>query len=401
MRNNHFAKLLKYMKNVFSIDKGLNQLTDDRVNPKYKTSQAILPLLLGLMLRIESMNELKYMLKENEFGNVFRRGSKLPQIDTIRDTLKGIDLDGLEVILTHTVKKAIKNKVFKDGTIDGYMVGAVDGTKFFGSKKKSCPKCLTSKNHNYHSGVVMSTVGSGPKLVVGFDTYKPGEDSVNKDEGEINAAKRLITGVTRTYSNLFDVVVYDALACNSQWINHCLDLDLDVVVRAKKNKNTSLKKVKRCANKRGPIAVWKDHNNRTEIKVFEVKFMMKDVDRPLRFVKYLFKYADGRRYQIMIVTSCMDTSLRTLLKMIKGRWNIENSVFNNLKNECGLEHCYVHGGNAVEAVLCLIFIASNIMQMFLLRRLRNHYNTQKEIVRKLLKGLYLLKYDRMLVFSSG
>ncbi len=66
-----------------------------------------------------------------------------------------------------------------------------------------------------------------------------------------------------------------------------------------------------------------------------------------------------------------------------------------------MEHCYVHGGNAVEAVLCLIFIAANIMQMFLLRRLKNHYQTQKEIVRKLLKGLYLLKYDRGLVFSSG
>ncbi len=49
----------------------------------------------------------------------------------------------------------------------------------------------------------------------------------------------------------------------------------------------------------------------------------------------------------------------------------------------------------------MIFIAANIMQLFLLRRLRNHYQTQKEMVRKLLKGLYLLKYDRKLFFSSG
>jgi hypothetical protein len=31
------------------------------------------------------------------------------------------------------MKKAIKNKVFKDGTIDGYIVAAIDGTKIFGS----------------------------------------------------------------------------------------------------------------------------------------------------------------------------------------------------------------------------------------------------------------------------
>ncbi len=217
-------------------------MKDARVNPKYKTGQVILPLLLGLLLRIESMNELKSMLAENEFSNVIKRGTELPQIDTIRNTVKGIDLDGLEVILTHTVKKTIKNKVFKDGTIDRYMVGAVDGTKFFGSKKKSCPKCLTSMDHQFHSGVVMSTVGNGPKMVVGFNTYKPGEDSVKK------------TDVTKTYADLFDVVVYDALACNSLWFNHCLNLGLDFVVRAKKNK--CVKKVKRLANKHGPVAVW-------------------------------------------------------------------------------------------------------------------------------------------------
>ena len=76
-----------------------------------------------------------------------------------------------------------------------------------------------------------------------------------KDEGELNAAKRLITDVTRTYPYFFDVVVYDALACNSQWINQCLDLELDIVVRAKKNKNNSLKEIKNYVNKLDPIEI--------------------------------------------------------------------------------------------------------------------------------------------------
>jgi len=83
-----------------------------------------MPLLLGFMIRIESMNELKFRLKENEFIHVFSRGTKLPQIDTIRDTLKVLEVDGLKVILRHTVERAIVNKAFNNGTIDGYMVGA-------------------------------------------------------------------------------------------------------------------------------------------------------------------------------------------------------------------------------------------------------------------------------------
>lgn len=71
-----------------------------------------------------------------------------------------------------------------------------------------------------------------------------------------------------------------------------------------------------------------------------------------------------------------------------------------MKSECGLEHCFVHGGKAVEAVLYLIFIASNIMQMFLIRRLKKHFTTQREMVRLLVKGLYLLKYKSELIFNS-
>jgi hypothetical protein len=42
MRKNYFVKLIKYMKNVYNIEHGINKLTDGRVNPKYKTSQVCL-----------------------------------------------------------------------------------------------------------------------------------------------------------------------------------------------------------------------------------------------------------------------------------------------------------------------------------------------------------------------
>ena len=65
---------------------------------------------------------------------------KLPErlVAANRDTLKVIDLDGLKHVNQQIVKTAVENKVFENGTIDGYMVVAIDGTKFFGSNKKSC-----------------------------------------------------------------------------------------------------------------------------------------------------------------------------------------------------------------------------------------------------------------------
>ena len=72
-----------------------------------------------------------------------------------------------------------------------------------------------------------------------------------------------------------------------------------------------------------------------------------------------------------------------------------------MKNECNLNHCYVHGGKSVEVILYLIFIANNLMQLFLIRRLKKNYKTQREMVRLLLKGLYLLKYKVDLVFNTS
>jgi len=146
---------MKYMKNVYNIGRLFNKLEDGRVNPRYKTGITIMPLLLGLLLRINSMNELKFMIKEREFSKAFPKWKRQPQIDTIRDTLK--------VILHNIITTAIRNKTFSKGTNDGYTVAAIDGTKFFGSNKKSCPECLISKQHHYHCGVVMSTIGDKPR----------------------------------------------------------------------------------------------------------------------------------------------------------------------------------------------------------------------------------------------
>lgn len=52
------------------------------------------------------------MLPEKEFSKLFSRGTKLPQVDAIRDTCKVIDISGLKRVSQHIVKKAVENKVF-------------------------------------------------------------------------------------------------------------------------------------------------------------------------------------------------------------------------------------------------------------------------------------------------
>ncbi|HEY8804700.1 MAG TPA: hypothetical protein VIM42_06250 [Clostridium sp.] len=156
----------------------------------------------------------------------------------------------------------------------------------------------------------MSTVGIGPKLVIDIEMYKPGQDSVSKDEGELNVAKRLMSSVVKSNKNFADVVVYDALASNSIWLNHCKNLGIDVVARAENNNNKRLRQVKKKVNKLEPIEVWNDEKGLEKVEVYESKFKMDNILEPLRLVKFTMKHPNKKRSQIMIVTTLTYGSVR-------------------------------------------------------------------------------------------
>ena len=67
----NLRKLIKYMKKVFHIEELLKQLKDDRKTPKYSTAEGILPVLLGLLIRIPSLNDLKYRMENKEFKKIY------------------------------------------------------------------------------------------------------------------------------------------------------------------------------------------------------------------------------------------------------------------------------------------------------------------------------------------
>ena len=123
--------------------------------------------------------------------------------------------------------------------------------------------------YHYHSGAFLSIIGEGPRLILDFECYQGSSDSNNKDEGELTIAKRLLSRVAKNHKKLLDVVVYDALACNSMWINHCIQFDVIPVVGVKNNNIKSIKEVKKRIGKKGTYKTWEDQKRKCEVKAFE------------------------------------------------------------------------------------------------------------------------------------
>ena len=382
--------MMKYVKNVYHIDRQIERIADNRLNPSYKTSQIISLVLVGFLLRIRSFNQLNYLIKSGEFNNIYAYEDRIPKIDAIRSSLKSINLNALRRFNERIIKKAIRNKVYNEGTIDGYTVAAIDGTNLFNRKKPSCDDCIYTnkrgKIYYAHASTVMSLIGDGANLVIDYEMIKHRKEANDTGEGELIAAKKLLNRAVSTHKGLIDVVTYDALACNSVFLNECLSLNIDAVIRVKDNYNLAIRNVKRETNTKQSTRCW--HDGEYEITAFESIFNMDGVQSPLRYVKFAKRKSNGERSQVLIVTTAIEMSIKTIYRIMKARWNIENQVFNNLKNHANMDHCFVHGGNAVEAILYLMFIASNLFQLFKTRRLKNHVPIQIELIRLLHRGLY-------------
>jgi hypothetical protein len=75
------------------------------------------------------------------------------------------------------------------------------------------------------------------------------------------------------------------------------------------------------------------------------------------------------------------------------RWDIENNIFCDLKQNWGFRHCYIHDPKAIEVWYTIFCIAINLMMLFLFRNLKwekRKGTTTIEISRQILVSLITL-----------
>jgi hypothetical protein len=413
MNKNYLRKLIHYVNTVYKVGEKIKGLKDKRENKRIPTSSVAFAVLLGFMLKIRSFNQLDDWLENNDFKKVVSKKMKLPRIDAIRDSLKGFEIETVEKMHDSIIKESRENKLFRDGTIDGYKVVAFDGVELFESTKKSCPCCLRrEKNgvmHYFHRSVVAAYVGKDPHIVIGQEMLKPKKDSSNKDEGELTGAKRLLQKLCDKHHHYADVIVYDALACNAPWINAVKSYGMDTVVRVKDTRLNIVKDAmglfkNRCADKIWNFEMTK--NKQMKVWAWYEDIEMTGVEGTVRFIKYIeeitnLKTEKTETSEIWIITTAKHMDLDTIRKIIHARWGIENNIFRQLKTQWHMNHCFIHDEIGLETALMFMIVAFNLMQLFFFRRLkgfRQNKLLQVEIIERIIKEMmvYNSKYGYML-----
>ena len=135
---------MAYVRQVYGLRERLQAVRDRRRSPKTPASQVAAAVLFTGLLRIPSLNALEPRLREKPFLCLIGAavGRALCSADTISRALCGTDLESVRGLVVGIMRKAERNKVFREGWYGALRYVALDGWEPFCSYCRHCPWAL-------------------------------------------------------------------------------------------------------------------------------------------------------------------------------------------------------------------------------------------------------------------
>jgi hypothetical protein len=387
----------KYTCNVFGLPDLLGSLVDTRRRPKIPTFDVVNSLFHSAVLRIPSINALEGDLKKEDFQKLIGR-QPTPEVkafsaDVLANVLDKLKLDPLRNAVEDVVHQAERNKAFRDGYGPLRCV-AVDGWEPFASYKRHCPNCLVRRvkvkradgeieevEQYYHSYVVAMLLGPVIDVVLGIEEVRSEEALRDIDpeheghEGELTAGRRLIDSLHETYGGFIDTFVCDALYACGPVMTQLTHYGYGGFLVLKKERNEPFKEALKLWEIEGPCENYEDRERKEQIEFWDVDDIetLETYSGKVRAVRAMVTKANQEeptRWCFAIIGQRARQVSRQLgLRIIRGRWHIENTGFHQWVCYWNLSHVYHHGQNALSAVLLLWTLAFNLLQLFIYRRL--------------------------------
>lgn len=414
----------KYACQVFDLPALLASQSDSRRAPEIPTADVVNSLFHSAVLRIPSLNALEGDLKESDFQKLMGFLPTLEQkpfsADVVANVLDKLHLPGLQGAIQQVIEKAERNKVFREGSYGSLRCVAIDGWEPFASYDRHCSHCLVRRvkkknaageteevEQYYHCYVVALLLGPVVDVVLGIEAVRNEEVRADSEhehaghEGELTAAHRLLDFLHKTYGRFIDAIVSDALYANGTWMGKLDDYGYGGFIVLKKENNEPLKEALALMQHKPPCEVYDDPESKEHIEFCDEDHIdtLITYQGKVRVIRAVVTRPDQdpTTWCLAIVGErARRISRRTALKIIRSRWHIENTGFNQWIQHWKLGHVYRHSHNAILAVLLIWMLAFNVLQLFIYRRLKrprrpkDPTNTIRHIVETMLREIATL-----------
>ena len=384
---NFFGEFIKIRNHFFKdLNKKLANIKDER-NQSYTTYEPDIILFTVIMKNVSGIVSMNKMTNDfndavsiENFATVLGYESleEIPHYDTINNFLKRLEVVELEKIRDYMIRELFKKRSLeKYRLLDKYWCIAIDGSQLFSFKERHCEHCLKKEHRNKDTGEVESvtyyhTVLEA-KLVLGNMVFsiltefvENENESVSKQDCEINAAKRLMKKLKYKFRKLNICLLGDSLySCDSIY-ELCGECKWKFIFRFKEGRAKTLWEEIQAIKK---IEDDKSTTNLTYINEISYK---KRLISAVDFIETKDETSedmntnDKRPKNFVFVTN-INLTKRNVLKIVaagRSRWKIENQGFNNQKNiRYNIEHACCLDYQAIKNHYLLVQISDILRQL--------------------------------------
>jgi hypothetical protein len=361
-------RLLCYVKKGLRLRRYLQRPGDGRRFPQIPALAMLWAMLLGQILRASSFHALESLVRSGRrrsLGITHRFGN-----DALSYFSERLDPALTRQAAIQIVRQAKRNKAFQDTTFIGL---ALDGTTAGRSQQKQCDLCRPWRHRGSeqiagyrHHLVMLSIVGTGLSLPLDVEPYAAGDS-------EYAAGQRLLQrAIPQLGPRFADYLVVDSEYATAPFLHACDHLGLPLVARLKGN----LPELSQAAQKRfsHQLPTLSLRFARDRVQVWDASDFdpWENLHWPtVRVLYYRQHKPNGTVIEASWLTnlSPQRVSARSLFRMAKSRWEIENQGFNEAKNQHQLEHICHHHGNSILIMWLLNALALTIERLYRLRYL--------------------------------
>jgi hypothetical protein len=383
---------LSFGRFIAYLNRAILQIKDPRQPSnatQYRLSDVILGAFSVFFMQCESFLEHQRQMSsrcgQNNAHTLFglRQVPSVPQIRNILDGIAAVQLFGV----FNWVYQALRQGGYLDPylCLGGHLLVTLDGTQYFSSTKIHCQQCSSRTHKNgtvtyFHTAILPVIVAPGQAEVVTLaPTFITPQDGTQKQDCEVNAAKRWITTQAPNWMGQPVTLLGDDLYSRQPMCETILAASMNFIFTCLPESHPTLYDWLNYLDGIGEIATLetKQWNKRVK-EVYRYRYVnqapLRDL-QPALLVNWceltLIRESDGQvLYQNAWITHHL-LDPQTVTQVVAAgrcRWKTENENHNVLKTKgYHLEHNFGHGQKHLAACLLtlnlLAFLCHTVLQL--------------------------------------
>lgn len=344
-------KFRPFCEQHFHLKQRIRTLSDSRAHPKISVASIFLAVFYGGVLGLGSLLGLDQFLRTRGGRKLFRSSKPLVSDSTLSRSLAKFGLAGLHALLQAVYAKGRALGVGRCPVGEGrWRIGVIDGSQF-GRFMASC----------------FAEIGS--VCLMG------GLEKIPKRGKELPASEQLLRKLLARFGPRWvDLLLLDGLYVAQGFLRVCLKLcHIDFLIKTQeaglniiqdamglfRNYEAYAQDIERGEGT--------DAERRVSYQVYALEgFFLEGVEVPIKVAWVQEeKLRTGERREFWVLTSLEALTAEEMREVAHWRWDIENNGFKSLNTLVHTKHLYAHDLHAAEAMTLILFLAGNLLQLFL------------------------------------